>query len=187
LAGFSCFSIVSRIRLQDSKMKFPLLWVIFILIAMTLSPLPAPVRAEEQAGDQNAGLSDATKGGIGCLVTSGAMISAALAAGPSELLMVAAGGLLVPSRTSALLMGLTGALLGATCSVGIAATPAVLWFTEQAGVVLDSLRGSGSAMVAGTAHEPTAAHAVAGERSEGTLGLRIAQSSSPSISLQSSP
>lgn len=101
-------------------------------------------QAAQPAGDQSApggaapaaadagGLSDATKQGIGCLVTSGTMMSyAALWAGASESLMIAAGGLLSPSMSSTLWLGLTSTVAAATCSLGASATPVVLWAIEQ--------------------------------------------------------
>ena len=100
-------------------------------------------QAAQPAGDQPAagapaaaadagGLSDATKQGIGCLVTSGATLTyATFWAGAVESLMIAAGGLLSPASTPTLWLGLTSTVVAATCSLGAAATPAVLWATEQ--------------------------------------------------------
>jgi len=102
------------------------------LVAALLFVLPA---FGEEAKQEE--LSDATQAGIGCLVTSGATVSASMAAGPTELLMIAAGGLLVPSGSTALMVGLTATLFAAACSVGSTATPAVLWLTEQVNGFLD--------------------------------------------------
>ena len=83
------------------------------------------------AGDQG-GLSDNTKQGIGCLVAGGAALSyATFVAGATETLMIAAGGLLSPSSTPTLWLGLASTLTAATCALGAAATPAVLWAAEQ--------------------------------------------------------
>jgi hypothetical protein len=87
-----------------------------------------------QADETNTGLSEATQAGIGCLVLSSAALAAALWAGPSETVMVAAGGLLVPSGTTPLMVGLTATVAVASCGVGTAATPAVMWFAEQIGL-----------------------------------------------------
>ncbi|CAK0744248.1 membrane hypothetical protein [Gammaproteobacteria bacterium] len=115
--------------------------VVFVLMAVVLLHLSPQAWAEEPSE----GLSDATKGGIGCLVTTGAALAASLMAGPSELVMVAAGGTLSPSATTPLLMGLTATLFVATCSMGIAATPAALWFSEQVGVLFNGSRGTSRA------------------------------------------
>ena len=89
-----------------------------------------PAAAAPAAAD--AGLSDATKQGIGCLVTSGAtMAYTTFWAGAVESLMIAAGGLLSPASTPTLWLGLASTVVAATCSLGAAATPAVLWATEQ--------------------------------------------------------
>lgn len=93
-----------------------------------------------QAADQSApapaadagGLSDATKQGIGCLATAGGSLAyTTYVAGATETLMLAAGGLLAPSSTPTLWLGLTATLVAATCALGSAATPAVLWAVEQ--------------------------------------------------------
>jgi hypothetical protein len=86
--------------------------------------------------EANQGWSDATKSGIGCLVASGSALTASLWAGPNEVVMIAAGGSLVSSGTTPLLVALTATLVAATCSVGYAATPAVLWLVEQTEVLL---------------------------------------------------
>ena len=78
------------------------------------------------------GLSDATKQGVGCLVTSGAtMAYTTFWAGAVESLMIAAGGLLAPASTPTLWLGLASTVVAATCSLGAAATPVVLWAVEQ--------------------------------------------------------
>lgn len=98
----------------------------------------AQAGAAQAAGDQapaaadSGGLSDATKQGIGCLVTSGAAVTyATIWAGATESLMIAAGGLLVPSMTPTLWLGLTSTVVAATCAIGATATPVVLWAIEQ--------------------------------------------------------
>ena len=89
---------------------------------------PAAAPAAADAG----GLSDATKQGIGCLVTSGATLTyATFWAGATESLMIAAGGLLSPATTPTLWLGLASTVVAATCSLGAAATPVVLWANEQ--------------------------------------------------------
>ena len=88
--------------------------------------------AEAPAGGETGGLSDATKQGIGCLAASGATLTyATFVAGATELVMIAAGGLLVPSMTSTLWLGLTATVVATTCALGATATPAVLWAVEQ--------------------------------------------------------
>ena len=84
------------------------------------------------AGGDSGGLSDATKQGIGCLATSGVSVGyATFWAGAGESLMIVAGGLLAPSMSSTLWLGLASTLVAATCSLGATATPVVLWAVEQ--------------------------------------------------------
>ena len=88
--------------------------------------------ADSAAPADQGGLSDATKQGIGCIVgATSALGYAAYVAGATETLMIAAGGLLAPSVTPTLWLGLTATVAAATCSMGAAATPAVLWAVEQ--------------------------------------------------------
>ena len=91
----------------------------------------APAAAAAPAADAG-GLSDATKQGIGCLATSGSLLAySTFWAGATESLMIAAGGLLSPASTPTLWLGLASTVAVATCSLGAAATPFVLWAAEQ--------------------------------------------------------
>ncbi len=92
------------------------------------------------AADDTGGLSDATKQGIGCLATSGAaIVYTTFWAGATESLMIAAGGLLAPSMTPTLWLGLASTVVAATCALGATATPAVLWAVEQKDNILANL------------------------------------------------
>jgi hypothetical protein len=105
----------------------------------------APVRGEEiglSEGGEQIGLSEATKGGIGCLVASTATMAASLWAGGTEVIMIAGGGSLAASSLTTIYMGLTVTAVAWSCSVGFAATPAILWFTEQVGALFEDSRGS---------------------------------------------
>jgi|GEM_PF-3482639 len=144
--------------------------IVSVLMAVILLNLSPQTWAEESSEE----LSDAAKSGIGCLVATGAVFAASLMAGQSELLMVAAGGTLSPSGTAPLLMGLTATLFVATCSMGVAATPAVLWFYEQVGAVFDGLRG---APAIDTRRPPESALAATTQRLDGVgAGTLIVQS-----------
>ncbi len=122
-------------------MKYFFFRGILVLVVGVLLNVSSLARADDDPSG-GGGLSDATKAGIGCLVASGGVLAAVFAAGPTEQLMISAGGLLVPSATTPLMMGLMATVIGATCSVGIAATPFVLWFSEQVGTVFGGLWGS---------------------------------------------
>lgn len=94
------------------------------------APPPKDEGAQASSGDQE-GPSDTLKQGIGCVVAGTGAATYATLAGATETLMVSAGGLLVPSAASTLWLGLMSTLLAGTCSLGAAATPAVLWAFEQ--------------------------------------------------------
>lgn len=76
-------------------------------------------------------LSDATKQGIGCVAAGATGLGLALWAGAADSIMIVAGGMLVPSATSTVLLALTATTVGATCALGASATPFVLWAAEQ--------------------------------------------------------
>jgi len=108
------------------------------LSAQTLWPSVGPY-AVTQAPDQGApatsaeapGLSDGAKQGIGCLITGGAALTWGYLAGPSELIMVAAGGVLAPSATAPLTIALLGTLGASSCALGAMATPTALWAYDE--------------------------------------------------------
>lgn len=102
----------------------------FLLLMLTISFATSTYATEAEVG-----LSEDTQGAIGCLTVSSVAMAASMWAGPSELIMIAAGGLLVPSGATPLLVSLTATLIAASCSIGNDATPAALWLAEQMGVI----------------------------------------------------
>ncbi|MEI8394040.1 MAG: hypothetical protein WCF85_04835 [Rhodospirillaceae bacterium] len=100
--------------------------------AVSLGTANMVVSQNAAATADQGGLSDATKQGIGCIATgTGSLAYATFAGGATESLMLVAGGLLAPSVTPTLWLGLTATLVASTCAMGAAATPAVLWAVEQ--------------------------------------------------------
>jgi hypothetical protein len=88
--------------------------------------------ADASAADAAPVVTPVTWQGIGCVATAGAALTyTAFVAGAAETLMVAAGGLTVASSSPTLWLGLTSTMTAATCALGAAATPAVLWAVEQ--------------------------------------------------------
>jgi hypothetical protein len=111
-------------------MRASSLKIILLLLALTTGFATSTCAAEAEVG-----LSEDTQGAIGCLSLSSVVMTAAMWAGPSELIMIAAGGLLVPSGTTPLVVSLTATLIAASCSIGSEATPVALWFAEQTGMI----------------------------------------------------
>lgn len=114
------------------SMKSPLLPILIVVSILNLSPLTA--LAEEENSDAS------IQQGIGCALMTGATMIGSFAAGPGELIMIAGGGSLAPSATAPLMISLTATVYAAACGIGMAATPAALWFFEQIGVFIDGLR-----------------------------------------------
>jgi hypothetical protein len=118
------------------------------IVIIGLCIASAPVRGEEMGiaeGGTEIGLSEATKGGIGCLVAAGATMAASLWAGGTEVIMIAGGGSLAASSVTTIYMGLAVTAVAWSCAVGFAATPAVLWFAEQVGTLFEDPPGSPAA------------------------------------------
>jgi membrane protein DedA with SNARE-associated domain len=69
--------------------------------------------------------------GMGCIVAGGTSAIAATAIGASETLMITAGGLLAPSTSPTLWLGIFSTLVAGTCSLGAVATPGLMWAYEQ--------------------------------------------------------
>jgi len=69
--------------------------------------------------------------GMGCIVAGGGAALVGAAVGASETLMITAGGLLVPSASPTLWLGIISTLVAGTCSLGAVATPGVLWAYDQ--------------------------------------------------------
>jgi catabolite regulation protein CreA len=80
-------------------------------------------------------MSDAAAQGAGCLVAAAATLGSIYAAGPTEVMMLATGAVIVPSSSSLLFLALYGISAAATCGMGAAATPAVLWAWEQSDAI----------------------------------------------------
>ncbi|CAK0741342.1 membrane hypothetical protein [Gammaproteobacteria bacterium] len=116
------------------KSLFLRILVMLMVLLFNLAP-----RAWAESSDQNIELSDDAKGGIGCALLTGVTLLGSLASGPGELIMIAGGGSLSPSATAPLMVSLTATVFVAACGIGMAATPAVLWFSEQIGILFDGL------------------------------------------------
>ncbi|KOR31155.1 hypothetical protein TI04_02330 [Achromatium sp. WMS2] len=106
-----------------------------ILVALLLALATSPIVHAETSNSGDSGLSESTQAGIGCLVGSAFGMGMSLWAGPSEVIMIAAGGLLVPSATAPLLASLTATVVAASCGIGVSLTPVTLWVAEQVGVI----------------------------------------------------
>jgi len=104
-----------------------------------VATLPSEMQALANA-QQDQGERDYTYAqGMGCIVAGGGSALAGAAIGASETLMITAGGLLVPSASPTLWLGIISTLVAGTCSLGAVATPGLLWAYEQKENIGDSL------------------------------------------------
>lgn len=75
-------------------------------------------------------MSDAAMQGAGCLALATPVMAAAYAVGPTEIMMLVTGAVIVPSSSAQLLISLGGILGAAACGVGSAITPNLVWMFE---------------------------------------------------------
>ena len=74
------------------------------------------------------------KMGVGCLASGGGALTATYVVGPSELIMLLMGGLIVPSSSSVLMVSLIGTMTSVACGAGVYAEPFVEWALDAAGI-----------------------------------------------------
>ena len=128
----------------------PIRFVKGIRLVAALALMAAGVAlADAPAGDNAAAasgapapMSDSAAQGVGCLAAGVPSLGVAYLLGPTEIMMLVTGAVIVPSKSSLLLLALGGILGAGTCSVGAAATPAVLWAANNAGAITSSLAPS---------------------------------------------
>jgi len=102
--------------------------------AMVVAEGPAPDASG--AGDQPPAIramTDGEKQAAGCVISATGTMAATYAAGPSEIIMLVVGGLIVPSSSEVLFIGLMSTMASMACGAGAAITPAVLWAARQLG------------------------------------------------------
>lgn len=80
-------------------------------------------------------MSDSAAQGMGCLVAATSSLAVAYAIGPTELMMLVTGAVIVPSKSSLLFIALGGILGAGSCSIGASLTPSVLWANENASAI----------------------------------------------------
>jgi len=104
----------------------------FFTVVATCSAFATPLNAQNiDSTNVSTKMSDAAMQGVGCLALATPALAAAYAVGPTEIMMLVTGAVIVPSSASQLLISLGGILGGAACGVGAAITPNVLWILES--------------------------------------------------------
>jgi hypothetical protein len=76
-------------------------------------------------------MSDAAAEGVGCLAVTAPIMTAAYMFGPTEIMMLVTGAVIVPSSSAQLFISLGGILGAAACGAGAAITPSVIWVADQ--------------------------------------------------------
>ncbi|CAK0741358.1 membrane hypothetical protein [Gammaproteobacteria bacterium] len=76
-------------------------------------------------------MSDGAMQGMGCFLATTAGLATAYVMGPTELMMLVTGAVIVPSKSSLLFIALGGILGAGTCSLGASLAPSVLWANEN--------------------------------------------------------
>ena len=104
--------------------------------AATVASAGTMVIAENTAADQPPAIramTDGEKAAAGCVISTVATMGTVYAIGPSEFIMTVVGGLIVPSSSPVLFVGLISTIASMACGAGAAITPAVLWLLRQGG------------------------------------------------------
>ncbi|MEI7608718.1 MAG: hypothetical protein WCJ64_15175 [Rhodospirillaceae bacterium] len=94
------------------------------------------IAEDTAAGDQPPAIramTDGEKAAGGCVISTVATMGTVYAIGPSEFIMLVVGGLIVPSSSPVLFVGLVSTIASMACGAGAAITPAVLWLGRQIG------------------------------------------------------
>ncbi|CAK0741328.1 conserved membrane hypothetical protein [Gammaproteobacteria bacterium] len=76
-------------------------------------------------------MTDDEKNSAMCVFGATTGMTASYIAGPSEVIMLVVGGLVVPSSSSILFWGLFGTIAAAGCTIGGLATPATSWLYNR--------------------------------------------------------
>lgn len=118
--------------------------------ALTLAEAPAadaPASADQVPAIRP--MTDGEKQAAGCVISGVGTMAATYAIGPSEMIMLIVGGLIVPSNSEALFISLMATMASMGCGAGAAITPAVLWawkqtdqIGQQAAVIGAGLKGA---------------------------------------------
>ncbi|CAK0746447.1 conserved membrane hypothetical protein [Gammaproteobacteria bacterium] len=88
---------------------------------------PLVMVSEEKGASRIRPMTDAEQTSAMCVVGATAGMTAAYVAGPSEVILLIVGGMVVPSSSSVLFLGLFGTIAAAGCTIGTLATPATSW------------------------------------------------------------
>ncbi|KOR33088.1 hypothetical protein TI05_03155 [Achromatium sp. WMS3] len=116
-----------------------------------ITPKPSKTSIDSKRESMPSNKSYVFEQGIGCIAAGGAAAILASLIGANETLMVTAGGMLIPSASSTLWLGIMSTLVAGTCSMGAVATPGIIWAYEQS----NKLQGSGLISDAKSSELPT--------------------------------
>ncbi len=146
--------------------------------------LTGPVRAASVPPDGSAvaaadqppairAMTDTEKAAAGCVISSVATMGVVYAIGPSEFVMNVVGGLIVPSSSSVLFVGLLSTIASMACGAGAAITPAVLWGWRQLGHHEEPQGGEPQETEPHAGEQPAAPAATSGRRGFARLDAGI--------------
>lgn len=111
-----------------------------LLVSITADPIPPPILTsvtvnlvKDNVNDPPLfiPMSDAAAQGMGCFVATASSLALAYAVGPTQLMMLVTGAVIVPSSSSLLFLTLGGIMGAGSCGVGAALTPSFLWAKEN--------------------------------------------------------
>ncbi len=111
---------------------FRLVAALLLMAAGSVLADTPPAQGADQGSALFTPMSDSAKQGVGCLIAGSGSLGAAYLLGPTEIMMLVTGAVIVPSTSSLLFLALGGILGAGACGAGASATPAVLWTANNA-------------------------------------------------------
>jgi hypothetical protein len=93
--------------------------------------LEKPLPAAAKEGFSLRPMTDDERDSAMCVLGATTGMAVSYAVGPSEVIMLVVGGVVVPSSSSILFWGLFGTIAAAGCTIGALATPAASWLYNR--------------------------------------------------------
>ena len=93
--------------------------------------VPAKTESNTKESQEFRPMTAEEKGSAMCIAGATAGMTASYIAGPSEVIMLVVGGLVIPSSSSILFWGLFGTIAAAGCTIGELVTPASSWLYNR--------------------------------------------------------
>lgn len=122
---------------QLRLLKMPLLFAVTLLMSVEMVGVqaagapPEPAQVVVKEGFKLRAMTDEERDSAMCILGATTGMATSYIVGPSEVIMLVVGGVVVPSSSSILFWGLFGTIAAAGCAIGELATPATSWLYHR--------------------------------------------------------